>query len=52
MYLLRCDGEIDEFTSPKGMDDVREMATVHGTPYAIIETIKADDREVCIAREM
>ena len=52
MYLLRLDGEIDEFTSPKDMDDVKEMATVHGTPYAIIETIKADDREVCIAREM
>ena len=52
MYLLRCDGEIDEFTSPKSMSDVKEMVRVHGTPYAIIETIVADDREVCIAREM
>ena len=52
IYLLRRDGEIDEFTSPKDMNDVKEMVRVHGTPYAIIETIVADDREVCIAREM
>lgn len=52
MYLLRRNGEIDEFTSPKGMDDVKEMVMVHGTPYAPLETIKTIDREVCIAREM
>ena len=52
MYLLRRSGQIDEFTSPESMNDVKEMAMVHSVPYAILETIKADDREVCIAREM
>lgn len=52
MYILRMTGQIDEFTSPRSMDDVKEMAMVHSVPYAVLETVKAFDREVCIAREM
>ena len=52
MYLLRSNGVIDEFTSPTSMDNVKKMAVTHSVPYAVLETIKADDREVCIAREM
>ena len=53
MYLLRKNGAIDEFTSPDGMSEVKEMVKAHSTPhYAILETIRTDDREVAIAREM
>ena len=53
MYLLRKNGAIDEFTSPGGMSEVKEMVKAHSTPhYAILETIRTDDREVAIAREM
>ena len=52
MYILRSNGQIDEFTSPKSMNDARKMATTHSVPYADLEIIRADDREVCIAREM
>ena len=52
IYILRKNGQIDEFTSPDSMDDALDIAAVHSVPAVAMETIKADDREVCIAREM
>ena len=52
IYILRKNGQIDEFTSPDSMSKALDLASTHSVPAVAMETIRTNDREVCIAREM
>lgn len=52
VYIMRKNGQIDEFTSPVSKDDMMEMAAVHSVPSVIMDTVREEGREVYIAREM